>query len=166
MCLVQDGEHFKKEQSIIKVEVATRAETSLSWPGADTAQEDVTDTDDNEYDNVLRVIEDSVTEIQCSGAEAYPRPVISWEGDALQHVVKKSENHNYNNVTHEHMVISSLQYVGHLNDTNTTLTCHVIQDNIYTQTRTMTILVDHKPLPYQQVYNQQFYCINTQKSVT
>ena len=148
---MQDGEHFKKEQNIIKVEVATQAVTSLSWPGADTVEEDVTGVTDDSDDNVLRVIEDSVTEIQCSGAEAYPQPVISWEGDSLHHVVKNSEKHNYNNVTHQHMVISSLQYVGNLNDTNTTLTCHVIQNNIYTQTRTMTILVDPKPLPYQQV---------------
>ena len=38
-------------------------------------------------------------------------------------------------------------YNAKLNETNSTITCKVLQDNMYVQTVSLTIKVDPKPLP-------------------
>ena len=139
-CLVQDGLDFNKEQKYINIEVATVAKTTLNWPH--DIQEDESEFDDK----ILNVMEDSVTEISCIAKRAFPRPYITWTGDEMEFIVI-NEVVNYNNVTHEFTVESHLKYVAKLNDTNSTLTCIVKQEDFFSNLETMTINVNPKPLP-------------------
>ena len=59
----------------------------------------------------------------------------------------------YDNVTHEYSLVSSVLYTASLNDTNSSLSCNVQQDDLYSSVQTVTIIVDPKPLPLIKVNN-------------
>ena len=146
MCLVQDGEVFQKDQKYINVQVATPAMTSISWMDL----QDHRSNNDSDY-KILRVIEDTVTDIQCNATQAYPQPRVTWSGAPLDHVSGTSVHHNHNNISHEYSVGSSIKYVANLNDTNATLSCNIRQENYYIQDEMIRIIVDPKPLPLVKV---------------
>ena len=79
MCLVQDDVDFEKAEEHISVEVGKEALTSLTWGGHEH-DHDLGNTieDGTRY---LRVIEDTVTRVQCGVTRAYPRPRVTWSGD-------------------------------------------------------------------------------------
>ena len=147
MCLVQDGEEFQKDIKYINVQVATPSMTSITWAGHHQYHRDNNDSDVK----ILRVIEDTVTDIQCNATHGYPQPRVTWSGDPLDHVAGTSFHHNYNNVSHEYDVGSSIKYVASMNDTNATLRCSVRQENYYIQEEMIRIIVDPKPLPLVKV---------------
>ena len=136
MCIVQDGEHFKTDRKYVKAEVATEAAVSLSW-----------NNEVQEEEGTLRVMEDTETIIYCNARKAYPKPTFLWyrpesEGLGSEDIVER-----YNNRTHEYSSISSLIYKAKLNETNSTISCQVVQDGLFVQTLSLTIKVDPKPLP-------------------
>ena len=162
MCVAQDSVDWLTDRRHVSVEVGHEAETSVSWSSG------------QETEQVLRVIEDSVTSVQCSASVAYPEPSIIWSAgqdssdqsryqetryrdqtrandDQLQlsDLVTSTDTltRHYDNTTHEWSVVSSLTYTASINDTNTTLVCSVVQDNLYSQTHTIRVIVEPKPLP-------------------
>ena len=64
----------------------------------------------------------------------------------------------YDNVTHEYSLVSSVLYTASLNDTNSSLSCNVQQDDLYSSVQTVTIIVDPKPLPLIKVNNAVLCC--------
>ena len=164
MCVAQDSVDWLTDRRHVSVEVGHEAETSVSWSSG------------QETEQVLRVIEDSVTSVQCSASAAYPEPSIIWSAgqdsdtsdqsryqetryrdqtrasdDQLQlsDLVTTTDTltRHYDNTTHQWSVVSSLTYTASINDTNTTLVCSVVQDNLYSQTHTIRVIVEPKPLP-------------------
>ena len=136
MCLVQDGEYFNTHRKYMNVEVATEAETSLSW-----------NNKLQEEEGILRVMEDTETIIHCNARKAYPKPTFLWYRPESMKLGEENLVESYNNKTHEYSGISSMIYNAKLNETNSTITCKVLQDNMYVQTVSLTIKVDPKPLP-------------------
>ena len=146
MCLVQDGLVFDKDQEYISVEVARPARAAITW--GDTREEDIAEVEAG----LLRVIEDTVTRVQCRAWAGYPRPRVTWaagEGVAVRptntHVFGDSVN--YDNSSHSYSLVSSLLYTAATNHTNSTISCRVSQAGLYTQVQTLTLMVDPKPLP-------------------
>ena len=97
-------------------------------------------------------------EVECRATRAYPRPRVTWSGErdvsvspVRSHVFGDSVT--YDNVTHEYSLVSSVLYTASLNDTNSSLSCNVQQEDLYTSVETVTIIVDPKPLPLIKVNN-------------
>ena len=155
--LVQDDVDFEKAEEHISVEVGKEALTSLTWGGHEH-DHDLGNTieDGTRY---LRVIEDTVTRVECGVTRAYPRPRVTWSGDRDVTVIPVrshvfGDSVTYDNVTHEYSLLSSVLYTARLNDTNSTLSCNVLQEDLYTtRVESVTIIVDPKPLPLIKVNN-------------
>ena len=137
MSLVQDGEYFETHRTYTKVEVATQAVTTLSWD----------DNNNQEDQRILRVMEDTQTIIHCNARNAYPQPTFFWYRPDSMELGGEKIVESYNNKTHEYSSNSSVIYNAKLNETNSTITCKVRQDNLYVQEISLTIKVDPKPLP-------------------
>ena len=153
MCLVQDGLVFDKDQEYISVEVARPARAAITW--GDTREEDIAEVEAG----LLRVIEDTVTRVQCRAWAGYPRPRVTWaagEGVAVRptntHVFGDSVS--YDNSSHSYSLVSSLLYTAATNHTNSTISCRVSQAGLYTQVQTLTLMVDPKPLPLIKVSHE------------
>ena len=156
MCLVQDDVEFEKAEEHINVEVGKEAVTSLTW-GGHQHDHDLGNKIENGT-RYLRVIEDTVTRVECRVTRAYPRPRVSWSGgrDVSVSPVRShvfGDSVTYDNLTHEYSLVSSVLYTASLNDTNSSLSCNVLQDDLYTTMETVTIIVDPKPLPLIKVNN-------------
>ena len=72
MCLVQDDVDFEKAEEHINVEVGKEAVTSLTW-GGHQHDHDLGNKIENGT-RYLRVIEDTVTRVECRVTRAVPRP--------------------------------------------------------------------------------------------
>ena len=156
MCLVQDDVDFEKAEEHINVEVGKEAVTSLTW-GGHQHDHDLGNKIENGT-RYLRVIEDTVTRVECRVTRAFPRPRVSWFGgrDVSVSPVRShvfGDSVTYDNVTHEYSLVSSVLYTASLNDTNSSLSCNVLQEDMYTTMETVTIIVDPKPLPLIKVNN-------------
>ena len=156
MCLVQDDVDFEKAEEHINVEVGKEALTALSWGGHQHDHDLGSELENGT--RYLRVIEDTVTRVECRVNRAYPRPRVSWfgSGDVSVSPVRShvfGDSVTYDNVTHEYSLVSSVLYTASLNDTNSSLSCNVQQDDLYSSVQTVTIIVDPKPLPLIKVNN-------------
>ena len=161
MCLVQDGLVFDKDQEYISVEVARPARAAITW--GDTREEDIAEVEAG----LLRVIEDTVTRVQCRAWAGYPRPRVTWaagEGVAVRptntHVFGDSVS--YDNSSHSYSLVSSLLYTAATNHTNSTISCRVSQAGLYTQVQTLTLMVDPKPLPLIKVSHEPHVSVVTE----